>query len=1292
MASSLKELRDEYGMTIYEIKKSYPNVSKEDLRTAFELSEEQLKEELKKGEKEEGKSVQPHPEIKPLYYIDPKEKSELTKLKAIGKKEKVSLVSKERYAKVTEKTKAALIEAAFGEEALIESTFGEEDKKEQQRYLYLEKPKRPLQRRTGIIKESECPMASTQTILNRLAQIGVTPPATAPTTTKPPVTKLGPSSELSEKELLSAVKSGKEVELSLGRFYGDTFRPGVPVRSFISVCRYLGNTKNGFAQTESPYLSTLEIDDSTNVRRSTNKKGDFEYQEKIRGQIYNSPDLEFRISVSDETTIDEPPRFRVTTTRERYRTEFLNKAGTLRVDMSSVTQTKGRSTRHSYEIEIEMLVSKGKTALLVELVNEAKKLMMVAQEVSSPERLITRSEFSKFIAEHNYLLKNPSRDTLASDYWNKPTNLTKMDLLERAQEMAITPKLDGERRLLFLMDSGIYVNTRPDIYKIGHLASEKYVGTVLDSEYYEDTKTYWVFDVLIYKGKDLRTEYLPDRDIIRQKFLASEFGLWDGIQIDFSKPFYFPSEREDIYDCVRKAARWRSPLEHAGIKFDGFIYQSTREYGSPFSRKWKPNEVTTIDFLLTPTDQENYYTYTTRNSKTQQDIPFQKYGVSDKIYYRRPRICGINPDAAFVAECKYVPEDQKGHFEFYRERLDRMGANEEWVAEGVWKDITDPILLTGIFGYDLRLMQYAHNRTKELMLRRFQGASAILDSGTGQGGDLNKWSLVNIKKVFVIEPDEEKLAVLHNRYNPKKHPLLEVIKTSKGKPVGIEDTKDIITALAVGDAKIAGMSAFFSLTFLGKSKLLMEQAVETISSVLTQPGQKFIGIVMDGKQVHELLEQTDGKEYIATGGVKKHEIFSIKATGKTSTITSSFTSRQIRVNIPGTFIVDVEEWTFPFDFFAGLMKHNGFYLESEGYLSPAGDKKFPDLPLSAETTGGGIFVPKDTPVSRNVNNTYNNLPFNSKVFSSLQRYFVFTKGRKKEVKDITIPKKEEPVSLGDQLAGLDVEDLNLELHYVPQDNSAIFNAYLEADDDIYRNPSSEKIESLEKSLPDLQKNAKSTKRTEEDYVRIRKALKEVKDKLEKLPENKALKKEVRELEASLKSENRSEEDKFVARTKYLLAKDDLANTIQNERAQISKAFRTEELPKFIKEHKDLIPVQIRQRYGKSEILIGDLKDLRKEIPADVALTLITSLRGKRNLVGVLYNSLKGQVTSFGCPKDLKGKWTTFIVYQTTSKSPGQLPADERSSLLKQYYPVMSGDEGTFGPKDKSISELVKLGC
>ena len=1143
------------------------------------------------------------------------------------------------------------------------------------RYAPLEKPKRKL-KRAEVPKSLDVPMASVQSILNRLAKADVKAVVTIPVKTAQPKKpeKIGSTSEISEKEMIEAVKAGKEVELSLGRYY-QSFKPGVPASGFFRLCEYLNKPKNGFRQ-DAQESTTIEIDGD--IRKISPKNT---YERKIREKTYDSPTQEFRISISTETEVPEPKNFRPRLFRERTRSSFVNSAKNLRVDLTEVRQSSGSKTFNSFEVELELLKAK-KVMDLSSLVEVATTLMIVVQGVSRPDMLMTRKEFGDFVQQHNSLLARPTvAGYPASKYWNKPTDLELQDLMERGQDYAITSKLDGERRLLVLLENGVYENTRPSIWKIGGGVGPEHAGSILDTEYYEETKTYWVFDVLIYNGKSVKEEPLATRDGYRSLF--QNVKLWDGASINPSKKFFYPSPEKgvNIYKCAMDANRWQRKFKD--LQFDGFIFQPLGKYDTPFSRKWKPVELTTIDFLLTPTKKKGYYTYSVFDTRSGTNVPFLRRGVEDNIYIspKRAEEIGLYRSCAtaeIVAECMYVGENPK-RFEVHRLRPDRTTANELFTANSVWKHIVSPVDEAVIFGQDLKLMRRVHNRTKEFLLRNFQGASTIMDVGSGQGGDLDKWSALDFKKVFVVEPDlsGDKLEELNRRYNPNKHSTIEIIRDPEGAPSGLEDTDDILRQTS--KSKVEGIAAFFCLTFIGGSKKMIRRAVDTISSVLTVPGQKLVGIVLDGEETNKLLDQVrEGSDtrsqYVALSDTSdKFKIFSISETGKESKITDSFTSREIKTEIPGSHLQKpIVEWTFPYEFFRSNMRESGFIETSTGFLTPTRKsvtqfkkatksiksrrtkkkEKVVDPALEEEA----IPVPQDVEaleqveevIASSVDSSYENLPNQAKVFSGLQRYFVFERQGKSPTPKIGIP-TDKPVVYDRDIAGVGVSDLSLKILPVPQDNSAIFNAFVALINEKYREPTEELIDA------------------KEEVTRARKTW------------------------AKQKGDAASSEALFKAEEKV--------SKLEKPIKKIPITFRTETLPKFLKANTKKLPKDMVKKYGSAEAIIDAVKDLRKEIPVGDALTLLSLYASlafeDKEPAGMLLVNPQGKAKAYGCKPRPDA---VMMFYQGYDKDLETLGVEERGGLREKYFPMVMADpdEGktysVFVAEDETVNKILKKVC
>lgn len=139
----------------------------------------------------------------------------------------------------------------------------------------------------------------------------------------------------------------------------------------------------------------------------------------------------------------------------------------------------------------------------------------------------------------------------------------------------LTYKLDGKRHL----------------YQNGHLITSKlekikfplqgiHSGTLLDGELYKGV--YYVFDILFYKGNDVRKLKFSERyDIIK------------GIKGITYKEYIHTSIKKDFYYLKNK---YRDEMKIGG-KIDGIIFTPDASYNVP-PLKWKPVNLLSIDFKI----------------------------------------------------------------------------------------------------------------------------------------------------------------------------------------------------------------------------------------------------------------------------------------------------------------------------------------------------------------------------------------------------------------------------------------------------------------------------------------------------------------------------------------------------------------------------------------------------------------------------------------------------------------------------------------------------------------------
>jgi len=277
---------------------------------------------------------------------------------------------------------------------------------------------------------------------------------------------------------------------------------------------------------------------------------------------------------------------------------------------------------------------------------------------------------------------------------------------------------------------------------------------------------------------------------------------------------------------------------------DGLIYTPDNPIlGLPIL-KWKFHEKMSIDFLVKEKDQNIYELYVKgykglipfliENKKTAEYISLEPL-EDNKIY-------------------EFLYQNEK--FFLLRQRKDKKEPNFITTANSVWKDIIKPFESFKLINMFKPLRNYRkyHNKIKSELIEKFCKNKTILDLGVGAGGDLNKYSKVNIKELFGVEPYDVNYKEFEKRIVENPPPFQ--IKLLK---IGAENTDDIVKDVGVEGVDI--VSSFFSLSFFffpGTNNL--DNLVQTIFQNLKEDGF-FIGTTIDGKRTKELLDPLPDKKF-----------------------------------------------------------------------------------------------------------------------------------------------------------------------------------------------------------------------------------------------------------------------------------------------------------------------------------------------------------------------------------------------------------------------------------------------
>lgn len=749
-----------------------------------------------------------------------------------------------------------------------------------------------------------------------------------------------------------------EVEVSFGTFKegGEHhFIPGaISVWQFSVLSKTLRNlVERGVAtlkdeKTDVEVMQNLQRGDKRMFYRRIKKLDGtvvWENKRRDRGMIEN-PYWGYRISRSEEEITSNPP-FDVATfapnfIRHRRRLTFYINPGSdmsgFQFDLTHIVEEviKGPQSysKIKYEIEIERTRSTlDSDTLLTHLTNTIEftvKAMQGQQDyaavdehqlMSLPERLqVSRIHGKYYQSKH----ENPYK--LYKDYWNKPVNAERKGLLNpKLNQYSVTLKLDGVRRFIMLSNEvqHIYSLSPPDdSWTIGSRSNLKF--TLLDTEYYDND--YYAFDILYYDGIDVGGKTFKERLLLLNKVVEGMPDLYGGAKITV-KHFYTPPTA--FYENVRAA--FDKMEATSKVRYDGLILQPPGPYKNNETLKWKPESQMTIDFYVSKrglTGVDEYGLWVGINKDVIRFEGTRRYPYTKNVIIPGGKFDDMNVEGAII---EFSWDVEAKNFVPHKLREDRDRPNAKSTAEDVWRDIMEPISRATMEGDTLDIMRIYHNDVKRRMLEtELSHGDAILDIGSGKGGDLGKWRDIQLSKVFVVEPNEENLEELEKRAKEMGlEDLYQIVQAEGGALAGAEDAEDIETT--IDNTKIAAIVAFFSLTFFGKDQDTFKQLIDSIDKNLPKDG-KLIGIVMDGVRVKEDLSRTPAEADYAASIITP--AYSIEQASKFSVSGEYEAGRnEIEIDIKGAATVHKQtEWLFYYDKLKSALARKGIREEKTSFL------------------------------------------------------------------------------------------------------------------------------------------------------------------------------------------------------------------------------------------------------------------------------------------------------------------------------------------------------------------------
>ena len=406
------------------------------------------------------------------------------------------------------------------------------------------------------------------------------------------------------------------------------------------------------------------------------------FVQKKRIRYFDFWNLDIRLSLSTETPVTQnvpttPPHY----IRYKQRVSYLDHY--VRYDFTTIRLPDGSTT---YEIEIEIL--KAPIRNLDEAVSSASMAVMhMLQIIQGGRKPMTLSEQYELSNEYAKLTGTTVRGEKVKFIGAQPETLHQRHVQQvLSGSHAITPKLDGERSLLFVSQNGhAYQLGRNERFIASGLWSRQERGTMMDVEMCNGMLH--AFDLIYRQGRRC-TEHLHDR----LEMLRAAVGTLVGENKQNRQAPVMIAKQHYFSDLPRYFKEWDKSTSEAGQPLrEGFIFTPIEEaYPTstkwPSLLKWKPYEANSIDFQVH--DEGNGRWTLLVGDTERRMIPFEPFPAINASSF-----AGSMSMHGNIVECRWNGET----FVPTRWRRDRSFPNYKTVAQDVWESIQNPVRATDFY-------------------------------------------------------------------------------------------------------------------------------------------------------------------------------------------------------------------------------------------------------------------------------------------------------------------------------------------------------------------------------------------------------------------------------------------------------------------------------------------------------------------------------------------------------------------------------------------------------------------
>lgn len=691
---------------------------------------------------------------------------------------------------------------------------------------------------------------------------------------------------------------------------------GITSHSFIFLVKFFQqNKKWKYTQTDDTTITGTPLNGGPEIR-CTESKGEHLFIMKTKNGNLDFPDLGIRASLANEfeipLTYEEFQRKYISNfKRTRTRHSFLNtQDGVWKIDLTRVIENE----KIVFECEIECLnIEKLKVK------SSIKFLTIFHQLIHQTNTVVTKTMSTSIFNDYSKLCRcksfiGPLPYAISKEQYEKG---------KLTCGYTVTDKADGERKLLFVNSEGVAV-----FITRSHQIVPQFIGncnvnnTLLDGEYVDNT--FYIFDILFYKGQDLRNHDFLKRFSQALKVKKEINSKTLNIKIKIKTFYGFKNKNfrnlntNKLVPNINKAIDIIQNKTKFNYELDGLVFNPIDEpYYNKKIFKWKDKH--TIDFSIEKLENSNsknekwkLYIAGFDHKRIYKHFPFEgmkgffyHFNRSEKLKYK----LDIPVDRGIIYVPKQLAEKFSNfsivEFEFKNStfvpiitRTDKLWANNVRAVNDAWDGIQNPINLSNEIYYNCG--RKYHNMIKQKLIQTHSAGKNVLDIGVGAGGDLHKYTQSKVKHLTGVDFQE-----IEYPFDTKK---TDFFKLSSD----MYNLKSII-----GNKKFDTINVFFALHYVFKSKETLKNFMNNILNMSSIGGILCI-TCMNGNKLKNKIKNNEYKSSAAEIQLKSFD-------------PKKLTGNKILVDVKGTKYFQKEkseEYIINIQQFIKVMKNINFHLIS----------------------------------------------------------------------------------------------------------------------------------------------------------------------------------------------------------------------------------------------------------------------------------------------------------------------------------------------------------------------------